>query len=213
MKHKRQYTRKQVALRRWLVVLLLLALSCAGLVVNLTPNQALRDMERGHALGKTDILERRNVGPFRFCLSQNERVLFLSSQEFRFLYGWLDSAYLPLDLTKESGPVDAMQFSASHHDSDRRYHMIVGTTSLETAVTARVHGCEAYIEGSDYQSTEDQWTGEILEKDGVRYFWFGQELSPPIRNMQFSTLELLDTEGNILCTFDISPYYGGFSKL
>lgn len=211
MKPKRQHTRKQITLRRWLAVLLLLALSCVGLVVNLTPNQALRDMERGHALGKTNILERRDIGPFLFCLSQNERVLFLSSQQFYFLYGWLDGAYLPLDLTKESGPVDAMQVSVSHRDSDRRYHMIVGTTSLETAVTARVYGCEAYIEGYDYQSTEDQWTGEILEKDGFRYFWFGLELIPPIRSMQFSTLELLDGQGNILCALDISYSYAGYS--
>ena len=83
MKTKRQYTRKQVALRRWLVVLLLLALSCAGLVVNLTPNQALRDMERGHALGKTEILERRNVGPFRFCLSHGLPGLPLSAGSHR----------------------------------------------------------------------------------------------------------------------------------
>jgi hypothetical protein len=87
--------------------------------------------------------------------------------------------------------------------------MIVGTTSLETAVTARVHGCEAYIEGYDYQSTEDQWTGEILEKDGFRYFWFGQELVPPVTGMSFSTLELLDKEGHILCSLDISHYFAG----
>ena len=209
MKTKRQYTRKQVALRRWLVVLLLLALSCAGLVVNLTPNQALRDMERGHALGKTDILERRNVGPFRLCLSQNERVLFLSSQEFRFLYGWLDSAYLPLDLTKESGPVDAMQVSVSHMDSGWRHFMIVGTTTLENAVTARVHGAEVRTEDHDYTQTETQWTGEILEKDGFRYFWFGQKLVPPVTGMSFSTLELLDKEGHILCSLDISHYFAG----
>ena len=209
-KRTKQYTRKHLALRRWLLALALFFLAYSLLPSTFSPTQTIRFYERANAIERTTVVQWKKAGPRLFCLSKNENVLFLTGHYFHPLYGWMDFGALPLDLTQEEGPVAARGVGCSLSDKGWRHLMIFGIVRQQKATAVRVKDALMRIgETGDYLPSNQVWTGEIQTgKDGHQYFWFGQDLEYSI-GLLFETLEVLDDGGRVLCTYDLTEKYGG----
>ena len=92
--------------------------------------------------------------------------------------------------------------------------MLFGVVREDEAVSVRVKDAQIWpLEGTSFQPGDQVWTGEILtDRDGLRYFWFGQDLEPSLTALRFDTLEVLDKAGRVLCTYDLSEQYNSVSS-
>ena len=77
-KRTKQHTRKQLALRRWLLVLALFSISYFLLPFTFSPTQTIRAQESANAIARTSMVQWKKAGPRLFCLSKNEDVLLLT---------------------------------------------------------------------------------------------------------------------------------------
>lgn len=209
-KRTKQHTRKQLALRRWLLVLALFSISYFLLPITFSPTQTIRAQESANAIAQTSVVQWKKAGPRLFCLSKNEDVLLLTGHVLYPVYGWMDYGAFPLDLTKEDGPVAAHLVSCSIQEKNWRHLMLFGVVRQEEADAVRVRDALIWSEEEgDYLPDDQMWRGEILtDGDGQRYFWFGQDVDFSTR-LSFHTLELLDGDGQVLYTYDLSEKYCG----
>ena len=209
-KRTKQHTRKQRALRRWLLVLALFSISYFLLPITFSPTQTIRAQESANAIARTSMVQWKKAGPRLFCLSKNEDVLLLTGHFLYPVYGWMDYGAFPLDLTKENGPVAAWFVSCSIQEKNWKHLMFFGIVRQEEAAAVRVRDALSWSEEERNYLPDDQvWTGEILtDRDGQRYFWFGQDVDFST-HLYFNSLELLDGDGQILYTYDLTEKYCG----
>ncbi len=212
-KQTKHPTRRKLTLRRWVLVLALLAAGYFLLPAPFFPTQTLRFQERENAIGRTTIIQRETAGPVLFFLSKNDHVLFLTGHRYYFPYGWMDFGEFPLDLTQEDGPVAALSVRCIDQEKSWNHLMLFGVVREDEAVSVRVKDAQIWpLEGTSFQPGDQVWTGEILtDRDGLRYFWFGQDLEPSLTALRFDTLEVLDKTGRVLCTYDLSEQYNSVS--
>ena len=196
MKKKKQRTRKQKALLWAVLSLLLFFLAIHSHTLCLTSGQSIRAVESLYGLESTELIAEKGD----FTLSENQNTLLLVQHRPFHSPRWnVNGSQLQVQ-TKPDHPVCAIiSFRWNSEDPDMRYHL-AGTLDLEGA-----HSVRAYCTpDTEYNGTPLTLTAEVeTTAQGRPYFW-SLTILPVGSYVIPQHLDVLDDEGNILTTTEIS---------
>ena len=210
---KRLSTRKRRALRRVLILLILVIASWALGSYGYLPSDNLREMEEMQGVGRTEVLRRiwspATDGWNRMVyLSANENAVMLSGCFWNPFEGWTGSTYSVIDCSKEEKPVHSLvHFEARDGKNGKRvtnaplrtYGRVddPAVEVIEVRVGIKETGKESR-EVAVQRSERKDW----IELNGRAYFlmqtdrleWEGPIFFEPM-------LRALDADGNVVAEY------------
>ena len=199
---KKIRTRKKKTLLGCLVLLLLLAIAMGTHLMGVTPGQNIRAVENLVGLAPTEpVMDRDDL-----YLTENQDVLLLTAYDpgcWRDRWGNNTLNFVAMDKYPDAPAIGGGYWNREFAQSTLH---LLGEVFLEEAVSVR-----AYCQASPYnQHPTVELTAEVFTApNGSRCFWSVTQLETKEIDTLPYTMDLLDQDGNILYTCDISSNWTG----
>ena len=196
---KKIRTRKEKTLLGMLALVLLLAIAMGTHLMGFTPGQNIRAVEDLLGLAPTEPVMNRDG----WYLTENDDVLLLTFYTpglWRDRWGNDTLNFVVADKPDDPPVAGGGHYYQDYQANQATFHLF-GKVLLEEAASVRAYcNVDPSYHYRSVELTADVFTAE----NGNRYFWSvtTQDLEP-IDHLPIA-LDVLDEEGNVLCTYDSS---------